>query len=56
MRRLIIVIVLLAILLSACDPPISGDAGTYTNPTPPSGVWQQEMDQHEARATREAGR
>jgi len=54
MRKLILTLALLAILLTACDPPISGDAGTYTNPTPPSGVWQQEMDQHEARDTREA--
>jgi len=54
MARLVILLVILLVLFTACEPPISGDAGTYTNPTPPSGVWQQEMDQHEARATREA--
>ena len=53
-RKLLTLLLILTILVSACSPPISGDAGTYTNPTPPANH-DSEMSAHEARiATREA--
>jgi len=52
-RKFLTCLLLVTLLVTACAP--IGDAGTYGQPTPPSGVWQQEMDQHEARiATKEA--
>lgn len=53
-RKLLIITLLLTILVCACSPPISGDAGTGYNPTPPANH-DSEMAAHEARiATREA--
>ena len=57
MRKAILTIALLAVLFTACDG-IDLDATTRTEPTPPSGVWQVESDQHarriEAKQTQEA--
>ena len=58
MPKLLLIIVIAFILLSACDP-ISGDAGAYAEPTRNVGgeTMSSELEQVErARETREAGR
>jgi len=58
-NRTIVALLIIAVvlLLAACDV-IDLDATTRTEPTPPSGVWQVESDQHarriEAKQTQEA--
>ena len=56
-RKLLTLLLILTILVSACSPPISGDAGTGYNPTP--NTWGEtvagDLEQvTNARATREA--
>jgi len=58
-RKLLICALLLAFLFTACSPPISGDAGTYAEPT--RNVWGETTADNlrmltDSRATREAGR
>ena len=57
-KPIIIILLVAFVLLAACDP-ISGDAGTYDQPTPPANH-DSEMAAHEWRIeqkqTREAGR
>ena len=45
---LLCALLLVTPLVTGCDS-IAGDAGTYAEPTPPSGVWQVESDQHARR-------
>ena len=50
LHRTIVFVLIIAVvlLLAACDG-INLDATTRTEPTPPSGVWQVESDQHARR-------